>query len=208
MSTKENILQVATQLFAKQGFNGTSIRDIAKEADVNLGAINYHFKNKENLYFEVFNRNHQLMAEEIRLIGSDEMIDTRELVWRIYESFQKNSDGLLNTFRIFLSENLTCNTELACFSENEFEIGPPGMDTLLQKITQDVGEDTPMAARHWAMRMIFGNLIHFGLLTSIPFFREKTKNVSFFNPKQKKKSFYLLVESILTSIEEHPENWS
>ena len=51
-TTKEKILIAANELFAKNGFSGASIREIATMANVNLAAINYHFKNKENLYWE------------------------------------------------------------------------------------------------------------------------------------------------------------
>ena len=44
--TKEQIIDVATELFAKDGYNGTSVRDIASEANVNVAAINYHFGSK------------------------------------------------------------------------------------------------------------------------------------------------------------------
>ena len=40
--TKERILKVATELFAKKGYAGTSIRDIAKCANVNLSMISYY----------------------------------------------------------------------------------------------------------------------------------------------------------------------
>jgi AcrR family transcriptional regulator len=46
---REHILHVAEQLFAEQGFDGTSIRDIAQHAGVNLAMINYYFGSKENL---------------------------------------------------------------------------------------------------------------------------------------------------------------
>jgi AcrR family transcriptional regulator len=55
-ATHERILDAAEKLFADQGFNGTSLRDITKAADVNLAAVNYHFGDKETLYTEVIRR--------------------------------------------------------------------------------------------------------------------------------------------------------
>ncbi len=52
-STKERILAAAGELFAVQGFDGTTIRDICAKADVNLASVNYHFNDKENLFGEV-----------------------------------------------------------------------------------------------------------------------------------------------------------
>ncbi len=43
------ILQVAEQLFAEEGFDGTSIRDIAKKANINIAMISYYFGSKEKL---------------------------------------------------------------------------------------------------------------------------------------------------------------
>ena len=43
------ILQVAEQLFAEEGFDGTSVRDIAKKANINVAMISYYFGSKEKL---------------------------------------------------------------------------------------------------------------------------------------------------------------
>ncbi|UQD56584.1 TetR/AcrR family transcriptional regulator [Flavobacterium sp. K5-23] len=43
------ILQVAENLFAEKGFDGTSIRTIAKEAKINIAMVSYYFGSKERL---------------------------------------------------------------------------------------------------------------------------------------------------------------
>lgn len=62
-STKEQILKSALALFKKKGFEKTSMRDIAKDAGVALGAAYYYFKTKEELVFE-FYRGTQVESEE------------------------------------------------------------------------------------------------------------------------------------------------
>ncbi|MBS1950431.1 MAG: hypothetical protein OJF59_000359 [Cytophagales bacterium] len=47
--TKEKILSAAQELFEEQGFDGTSVRDIAAKANVNVALINYHFGSKDLL---------------------------------------------------------------------------------------------------------------------------------------------------------------
>jgi AcrR family transcriptional regulator len=47
---KAHILQVAEKLFANNGFEGTSVRDICTEAAVNVAMVNYYFGNKEGLF--------------------------------------------------------------------------------------------------------------------------------------------------------------
>ncbi|SHJ62359.1 TetR/AcrR family transcriptional regulator [Flavobacterium haoranii] len=44
-----HIIDKSEKLFAEKGFDGTSIRDIAKEADINIAMISYYFGSKEKL---------------------------------------------------------------------------------------------------------------------------------------------------------------
>lgn len=43
------ILEVAEELFAEKGFDGTSIRDISKVAKINVAMVSYYFGSKEKL---------------------------------------------------------------------------------------------------------------------------------------------------------------
>jgi len=54
MATKNEIMRVAVDLFAKSGYNSTSIRDIASKSNVNSSMVGYYFQSKENLYIEIF----------------------------------------------------------------------------------------------------------------------------------------------------------
>jgi AcrR family transcriptional regulator len=54
--TKDKILDAAEGLFADHGFAATSLRQITTEANVNLAAVNYHFKSKEALLSAVIER--------------------------------------------------------------------------------------------------------------------------------------------------------
>lgn len=50
---RHQILEVASQLFARQGFNGTTTRHIAEASRVNEALIFRHFPSKEDLYWAV-----------------------------------------------------------------------------------------------------------------------------------------------------------
>jgi AcrR family transcriptional regulator len=52
--TRLTILQAAHDLFIKQGYHGTSMRQIAKEADIALGGLYNHFTSKEAVFEAVF----------------------------------------------------------------------------------------------------------------------------------------------------------
>jgi AcrR family transcriptional regulator len=56
LDTKEKILDVAEELFAKSGYQATSMRAITSLAEVNLAAINYHFGSKQGLVTAVVER--------------------------------------------------------------------------------------------------------------------------------------------------------
>ncbi|MGJ8656934.1 MAG: TetR/AcrR family transcriptional regulator [Akkermansiaceae bacterium] len=53
MKTREKILKSAWRLFAKDGFEAVSVRDVTQDADVNLASINYHFGSKSGLIQEI-----------------------------------------------------------------------------------------------------------------------------------------------------------
>jgi len=62
--TRERILDVAERLFMTHGYDGTSMRQITSDAEVNLAAVNYHFGSKEELVKEVFRRRLDWLNEE------------------------------------------------------------------------------------------------------------------------------------------------
>lgn len=50
MDKRETILSTAMKLFGQKGFEGTSVREIAADADVNPAMISYYFGSKEKLF--------------------------------------------------------------------------------------------------------------------------------------------------------------
>jgi AcrR family transcriptional regulator len=53
---KETILDAAERLFSERGYEGTSMRSIAEEANVAQGLIHYHWKTKEQLFESIIAR--------------------------------------------------------------------------------------------------------------------------------------------------------
>jgi AcrR family transcriptional regulator len=54
--TRDKILDVAEIEFSRHGYEGTSLRMISEENDINLGLIHYYFGGKEGLFSAVFLR--------------------------------------------------------------------------------------------------------------------------------------------------------
>lgn len=53
MNKRETIIESAIKLFSSKGFEGTSVREIASDAGVNVAMINYYFESKEKLFESV-----------------------------------------------------------------------------------------------------------------------------------------------------------
>ncbi len=67
-----HIIQKAEVLFAKNGFSGTSVREIAEAAEVNVAMISYYFGSKQKLLLEIFNhRNDYLHTQVDDLLSND-----------------------------------------------------------------------------------------------------------------------------------------
>lgn len=49
---KKDILKLAIPLFARGGYNGVSMRQIAKKVGINAASLYYHFPDKQTLYIE------------------------------------------------------------------------------------------------------------------------------------------------------------
>jgi AcrR family transcriptional regulator len=62
-ATPARLLDAAVELFAANGFHGTSIRDIAERAGANVAAGHYHYGSKEGLYLEVLRAQFALVRD-------------------------------------------------------------------------------------------------------------------------------------------------
>lgn len=72
-TTSERILEAAEGLFAAQGIRGTSLKEITELAEVNIAAVNYHFRSKDALVRAVYERCfHPLNEERLRLLDEAE----------------------------------------------------------------------------------------------------------------------------------------
>jgi AcrR family transcriptional regulator len=82
---KEEILDVATRLFAERGYEGTSMNDVAERVGMRKASLFYHFATKDSLYEAVLDRLIASMQSQLEAIyassGSfaerlDEVTDT------------------------------------------------------------------------------------------------------------------------------------
>lgn len=94
-SRRDQVLQAARTLFIRNGYRGTSLRDIAREAHLTMGAIYHHFRNKEDLYLAVLHDN-RILPYILRLgglVASPEFPENLEEVGReIWQAARENKD--------------------------------------------------------------------------------------------------------------------
>ena len=86
---KQQILQVATQLFASRGFEGTTTREIARRAKVNEAIIFRHFPTKEDLYWAV------IEAKCAAKIGLQGLMDILEAGTDLRTTFSNLAETML-----------------------------------------------------------------------------------------------------------------
>ncbi len=84
---KEIIMNAAIELFAEKGFEGTSIRDLATKADVNVAMVNYYFGSKDKLFEALLEQKATFMRGRLDEIASNSKLSEIEKIDAIVESY-------------------------------------------------------------------------------------------------------------------------
>jgi AcrR family transcriptional regulator len=100
---REQLLDIGRRLFAERGLDGTSIEEIAAQADVSKPVVYGHFGGKEGLYAVVVDREvERFIAMATRLLsGKDTMEKFEVAAVELLRYIQDNSDG----FRILVRDS-------------------------------------------------------------------------------------------------------
>jgi AcrR family transcriptional regulator len=108
-STADRILNVATDLFSRIGYDGVGIRDVAREADVTPGAINYYFGRKEVLFREC-------VSELVRrYVGDAQGYIDRDDLCGLYLNFQTWATRNPQLLRLWVSAEISDNEDRRAF---------------------------------------------------------------------------------------------
>jgi AcrR family transcriptional regulator len=106
--TREKILKVATKLFAKYGFAGTSMDEIAERVGIRKASLYHHFSSKQEIYEELIER---VFAEIIKIFqvsfsSGDILKDAENFISKIMNFILQNEDYVKILLRELLDENL------------------------------------------------------------------------------------------------------
>jgi len=70
IQTRDQVLQIATKLFAERGFHGTTMRQVAELGGFNLASGHYHYGSKRDLYLEVLRAQFAMVRTELTRRGA------------------------------------------------------------------------------------------------------------------------------------------
>jgi AcrR family transcriptional regulator len=97
---REAILDVALELFNEQGYEKTSLREIAERLGVTKAALYYHFEKKEDILLELHLRLHTLGRSILDQL--DQYTDERESVAACPRLLDEFIDQVLANRELFL----------------------------------------------------------------------------------------------------------
>ncbi|MGZ9933052.1 TetR/AcrR family transcriptional regulator [Streptomyces sp. NC-S4] len=108
--TRQRIQDVALELFAEQGYEKTSLREIAERLEVTKAALYYHFKTKEDIIISIFEDLTRPIDELITWAeGQPRTLETKREVLRRYSEAMASGAVLYR----FMQENQATMRELA-----------------------------------------------------------------------------------------------
>lgn len=125
MSTRERIIEVSLELFAKRGFSGVSVRDIAKEVGVRESALYKHFKNKQDILnqiiMEMKDRIHRkYMEQQVPEVVSQDVAkgyrdlsekQLKDISWQLFCLYTK--DTMVSNYRKLLMKEMLVDEQIA-----------------------------------------------------------------------------------------------
>ena len=84
---KELILEAAEKLFVEKGYEGTSIRELAHAAGVNIAMISYYFGSKEKLMEELVEHKAGYTRLKLEELNKQDHLNSREKLEHIIEYY-------------------------------------------------------------------------------------------------------------------------
>jgi len=87
MDKREIILSTATDLFGQKGFEGTSVREIASGANVNVAMISYYFGSKEKLFEQMVEYKASFLKGALAELVNNKSLTQLEKLFAVIDSY-------------------------------------------------------------------------------------------------------------------------
>lgn len=101
---KHLLLATAEAMFAENGYEGTTVRDIAAKAETNAALIYYHFESKEQLYRSIFERKFRLLDYSLKALQVTAEASSLEKLERYISVYVTNIRDNFYFYRILNGE--------------------------------------------------------------------------------------------------------
>ena len=89
-----NLIEEGTKLFSIYGLKKTTIRDLTKAVGISKGSFYKFFNSKEELYFEILDKEGQKLREKLmqysELVKKDPRKGLKKILQKAYKSLEKN----------------------------------------------------------------------------------------------------------------------
>ncbi|MEF9983765.1 MAG: TetR/AcrR family transcriptional regulator [Oscillospiraceae bacterium] len=105
MTTREKILNLCLNLFAKKGFDGVSLRDIASGVGIKESSVYNHFKSKQDILDCLIKDNIQICENNISQIFEGINLANNQDIYLSDKGFQMIGEKLFEKF--FMDKNVT-----------------------------------------------------------------------------------------------------
>jgi TetR/AcrR family transcriptional regulator len=151
-TTEEKILSAAKKIFISKGMAGARMQDIADEAGINKALLHYYFKNKEQLFENIFTRLTKGFWQQITSVFES---DT-PLFEKIQTFCSMYIDKVIENPYIPLFVLYEMNQRPAGFVKKMFRNNPPKPGKLMQQIEAEVkaGNIRPISSAQLIINMI------------------------------------------------------
>ena len=108
---KQHIIDHAMKLFAEKGFEATSIRDLAKAADVNIAMVNYYFGSKEKLIETIVDKKASYMKDIIEELEANKTISEIDKVHVLIDDYVERLLSHPNFHKVLYKELMANNRQ-------------------------------------------------------------------------------------------------
>jgi len=157
-SKLEQILQVAAELMAQQGYDRTSIRDVARATGYSLAGMYYYFESKEDLLYKIQHRTFAaLLAEQEEALSEGATAEAR--LRRLVQNHLSYYTSHFNEMKICTFELQSLEgdryREIERIRRRYFRIVAEVVDDILG--TDGAGDEAGGEGRHYTL-FIFGML--------------------------------------------------
>lgn len=159
--TRTRVLCAAGKVFAEQGFRAATVREICREAGVNVASVNYYFGDKQQLYIEAVRLARELRAAQFPMPeyppGTDPAVRLRGFIHTLLQRMVGAEESPWQN-RLMMREVLQPTAACENLVEEHFR---PMFEMLLEILGEMLPAETPLPKRQQMAFSIVGQCLYY-----------------------------------------------